>query len=203
MLARFGVPPKMFAVIRYFHDGMRARIRADDGKCSDWFGVEKGLWQGCALATLLLIVLFAAVLRVTVERFINSADADVIKDTVCTNKVREKKRGKKIERPEKGHDIPQETVEGPKPIWGMLYADDVDIVSRKSLAKMMAGIVYLVPGIALCASLGLTNSEDKTKAMCLMTKGMNTVTFVTKGSRPRIQANRQVCVPWCKCVRES
>ena len=31
VLARFGVPPKLLAVIRQFHDGMRARIRTDDG----------------------------------------------------------------------------------------------------------------------------------------------------------------------------
>ena len=47
ILARFGVPPKMLAVIGQFHDGMRARIRTDDGECSDWFGVEEGLRQGC------------------------------------------------------------------------------------------------------------------------------------------------------------
>ena len=53
------------------------------------------------------------------ERF--GADADVVKDMVCTNKVGEKKRGgKKLERPETGQDIPQETVEGAKRIWGTL-----------------------------------------------------------------------------------
>ena len=45
VLARFGVPPKMLTVIRHFHDGMRARIRTDDGEYSDWFGVEQGLRQ--------------------------------------------------------------------------------------------------------------------------------------------------------------
>ena len=54
VLARFLVPPKMLAVIRHFHDGMRACIRTDNGKCSDWFGVEQGLRQGCVLAHLLL-----------------------------------------------------------------------------------------------------------------------------------------------------
>ena len=77
---------------------------------------------------------------------------------VCTIKVREKKGGgKKLEKPEKGRDIPQETVEGPKPIRGMLYADDAGIVSRSrnSLAKMMTIIV------AVRASFGLTVSEAK------------------------------------------
>ena len=35
VLARFGVPPKMLAVIRHLHDGLRARIRTDGGECSD------------------------------------------------------------------------------------------------------------------------------------------------------------------------
>ena len=31
VLARFGVPEKMLTVIRQFHEGMRARVRTDDG----------------------------------------------------------------------------------------------------------------------------------------------------------------------------
>ena len=43
VLTRIGVPPQMIAVIRQFHDGMRACVRPDDGVCSDWFEVEQGL----------------------------------------------------------------------------------------------------------------------------------------------------------------
>ena len=82
VLARFGVPPKMLSVIRHFHDGMRARIRTDDVECSEWFGVGQGLRQECVLEPLLFNIFFTAVLRVAVERF--TADADVVKDTVCT-----------------------------------------------------------------------------------------------------------------------
>ena len=35
MLARFGIPPQMIEVIRQFHDGMRACVRSDDGRCSE------------------------------------------------------------------------------------------------------------------------------------------------------------------------
>ena len=34
-LARFGTPPQMIEVIRQFHDGMRACVRSDDGRCSE------------------------------------------------------------------------------------------------------------------------------------------------------------------------
>ena len=35
VLTRIRVPPQMIAVIRQFHDGMRACVRPDDGVCSD------------------------------------------------------------------------------------------------------------------------------------------------------------------------
>ena len=46
VLARFGVPEKMLTFIRQFHEGMRARVRTDDGEHSDWFDVTQGLRQG-------------------------------------------------------------------------------------------------------------------------------------------------------------
>ena len=55
VLTRFGVPPKMIAIIRQFHDGVRACVRPDDGVFSDWFEVEveQGLLQqGCVVSTL-------------------------------------------------------------------------------------------------------------------------------------------------------
>lgn len=84
---------------------------------------------------------------------------------VCTKVKGEKGGGKVSERGRrKGEINPQETVVAePQPMWGMLYADDVGIVSRSknSLAKMMADI------IAVCASFGLTVSEAKTETMYL------------------------------------
>ena len=64
VLARFGIPLRMLAVVRQFHDGMRACVRLDDRECSDVFDVEQGLRQGCVLAPLLFNIFFAAVLRV-------------------------------------------------------------------------------------------------------------------------------------------
>ena len=62
LLTRIGVPPQMIAVIRQFHDGMRACVRPHDGVCSDWFEVEQGLRQGYVLSPLLFNIFFAAVL---------------------------------------------------------------------------------------------------------------------------------------------
>ena len=35
VLTGIGVPPQVIAVIRKFHDGIRAPVRSDDGVCSD------------------------------------------------------------------------------------------------------------------------------------------------------------------------
>ena len=35
VVGRAGVPPKMLVIIRGFHAGRRARVKMDDGKCSD------------------------------------------------------------------------------------------------------------------------------------------------------------------------
>ena len=80
MLARFEVLPQMIEVIHQFHDGMRACVRNDDGRFSEWFEVAQGLHQGCELSPLLLDVFFAAILLVVLERF--SKDADILPDLI-------------------------------------------------------------------------------------------------------------------------
>ena len=61
------------------------------------------------------------------------------------------------------------------PLWGMLYADDAEVVSQspEQLMKMM-GMVVVV-----CAAFSLTVSETKTAIMYLRAKGMpeSTATF--------------------------
>ena len=80
VLARFGTPPQMIEVIRQFHDGMRACVRRDNGRSSEWFKVAQGLHQGCVLSPLLFDIFFAAILRVVLERF--SKDVGILADLV-------------------------------------------------------------------------------------------------------------------------
>ena len=54
----------MIEVIRQFHDGMRACVRCDDGRCSEWFEVAQGLRQACVLSPPLFNVFFAAILLI-------------------------------------------------------------------------------------------------------------------------------------------
>ena len=163
VLARFGVPQNMISIIRQFHDGMRACVRLNERVCSRWFAVEQGLRQGCVLAPLLNIF-FTAVISVTSTRF--KVDKGIMDALVHLRK----KRGARG----RGEATASEPVLA-TPLWGMLYAEDADGVSRppEQLRKMVGVIVVA------CVSFGLTVSEAKTEIMCLRAKGMpeSTATF--------------------------
>ena len=170
VLARFGIPPRMLAVIRQFHDGMRACVRLDDGECSDMFDVEQGLRQGCVLAPLLFNIFFTAVLRVAEKRF--TADA-VITDSMVQLRRNKEKRRKKERRAWTGRVDGQMKEEAAQTLSGILYADDAGIVSRppEGPEKMMMVIV------TASAAFGLTLSEARTEIMCLHMKVGGYVAF--------------------------
>ena len=149
VLARFGTPPEMIEVIRQFHDGMRACVRSNDGRCSEWFEVAQGLRQGYILSPLLFNVFFAAIPFVVLERF--SKDEGILADLIHLQ-----------EQPSKvGPETALEYVR--RAIWGMLYADDACIVSRspRGLGRMM--VVF----VEVFGTFGLTISESKTETVCM------------------------------------
>ena len=120
MLARFGVPDNILTVIRQFHEGMRARVRTDDGEHSEWFDVTPGLRQGCVLSPLIFNIFFAAVTRRAgtlqwgprdCTRF-DSLEEDLEEDVVGVS------------------SDPLTRVR--RAVWDMLYADDAGIVSKSA-----------------------------------------------------------------------
>ncbi|CAB1098869.1 unnamed protein product [Ectocarpus sp. CCAP 1310/34] len=171
VLRRFGVPPKMLAVIRHFHEGMRARVRTDVGQYSGWFDVGQGLRQECNLAPLLFILFFAAMLMVAVAEF--DKDPKVTADMV--------KIGTQVEYTgKKGRSAGKKTtvVTDAEALWAMLDADDAAIVSRspESLEKMMSVVVRMA------GLFGLIVSEPKTDIMCMLPKGIEERPFTVSAA---------------------
>ena len=80
VLVRFGVPEKMLTVIHQCREGMRARVRTDDGEHSEWLDVTQGLRQGCVLSLLFFTIFFAAVINARLIRF--SEDPEIVRDLV-------------------------------------------------------------------------------------------------------------------------
>ena len=155
VLTRIGVPPQMIAVIRQFHDGMRACVRPDDGICSDLFEAEQGLRQGCVLSPLLFNIVFAAVLNAVLQRFSEEP-------TILAELVHLKETSTSM-GPEPAMDY------GRRAAWGMLYADDAYIVSRspQGLAKMIEVIVEV------CRAFALAVSAKKTETACVCPHGVH------------------------------
>ena len=167
VLACYGVPQIMISVIRQFHDGMRACVRAcmrlDDRVRSRWFAVEQGLGQGCVLAPLLFNIFSAVCYKLGLRVFQGG----------------QRHHGRLGTPEERGAGGRGEATVGESVLatllWGMFYADDVGVVSQspEQLRKMM-GVIVVV-----CAAFGLTVSEAKTEIMCLRAKGVpeSTATF--------------------------
>ena len=143
VLARFGVPPVMVDIVLQFHDSMRACVRLDGGRVSEWFEVGQGLRQGCGLAPILFNI-FTAVLTTAEEglRADSQVEADLVSIRSTPLAVRD------------GDETPRTST-----IWSMLYVDDAEIVSRSpaSLAKIMTAVV---DG---CGGYGVTVEERKTE----------------------------------------
>ena len=122
VLTRIGVPPQMIAVIRQFHDGMRACVRPDDGVCSDWFEMEQGLRQECMLSPLLFNIFFSAVLAIVLQRF--------SEDTTILAKLVHLKESPMSMGRKPAMDYVRRAV------WGVLYTDDACIVIDRRRASL-------------------------------------------------------------------
>ena len=59
IMATFGYPAKLIAMVLQFHDGMLARVQ-NDGEFSDPFLEINGVKQGCVLASTLFSMMFSA-----------------------------------------------------------------------------------------------------------------------------------------------
>ncbi|CAM9400878.1 unnamed protein product, partial [Sphacelaria rigidula] len=130
VLARFGVPSRMIAIIRMFHDSMRARVQLESGEISAWFHVCQGLRQGCVSFPLLFNIFGADLEEVSVQRF--AADPVIVSGLVFLDDAPKDDGGEPVE------ETPLEKVR--RGVWAMLYADDAGKASRTSegLARMVA-----------------------------------------------------------------
>ena len=119
----------MIAVIRQFHEGMRACVRNDNGDCLEDINVEQGLPQGFVLSPLLFNIFFAAALQVALQRF--SEDPEILADLVHLQ----------VQPAKVGPETAMECVR--RAVCGMLYANDACIVTRspQGLERMMATLV--------------------------------------------------------------
>ena len=66
IIAKFGCPPRFIAMVRQFHDGMRARVQ-NDGEFSEPFEVTNGVKQVCVMAPTLFSMMFSAMLMDTFQ----------------------------------------------------------------------------------------------------------------------------------------
>ena len=62
IMAKFGCPAKLIAMVRQFYDCMLARVQNDD-EFSDPFPVTNGVKQGCVLASTLFSDVFCHAYR--------------------------------------------------------------------------------------------------------------------------------------------
>ena len=63
IMAKLSCPPRFIAaMVRQFHDGMKARVQNDGEEFSEPFEVTDGVKQGCVMAPTLFSMMFSAML---------------------------------------------------------------------------------------------------------------------------------------------
>ena len=118
VLTPSGVPTENLTILGNLHEGMRARVRTDDGGHLERYDNTEGLRQDCVLSPLLFNV-SAAALHVVLVCF--SKDETIVRDLVRLN------------------DAGVVATEEQDPlaclrraVWGMLYADGAGISSTSA-----------------------------------------------------------------------
>ena len=170
----------MLRIISNFHDGVRARVRTDDGEHSEWFDVTQWLRQGCVVSPLLFNRFFAVALHVVLVRL--SQDEAIVRDLVQLSDA----GAVRTER--------QELLACVRwAVWGMLYADDAGTVSKSAggLAKMMTVIVTVFE------AAGIMVSETKTETMLPQTPDQTTLAppLVMEAAGQRYKQTTQLLYP--------
>ena len=136
-------------VIRMFYDGMRARVRLDDGDLLGWFDVCQGLRQGCVPLPLLFIMFAAVLIIVVLQRF--AAGPVIVSDLVYLDDAPNGEDGSPREEGTLG------MVQ--RGMWGMSYADDAGVASTSPRGRArMTGVI-----VVACQEFGLTVSRKKTE----------------------------------------
>lgn len=81
VLARYSIPAKIISIIRQFFDGMRACVRVDSSKASEWSDGNQGFLQGCVPPSGLFSIFSSAVLTVTFDSF--SISKAMAQELIC------------------------------------------------------------------------------------------------------------------------
>lgn len=141
-----GVPRNIIAAIRGFRDGMRVRMRPDDGERAEWFEVNDELRRGCVLSSLFFNMIFVAVLHVLLMRF--SEDGAIMANLVHLEEVGVSRETEQIDRARRWVLI-------------MLYPHSAGVISKSPKGITDAMTVIMI----VFEAAGLTVSDKKTETI--------------------------------------
>ena len=93
IMAQFGCPHKLIALVFSFHDGMQVCVQ-DDGESPEPILVNNGVKQGCVLAPALFSIMFSAMLTDTFKDDSSGIDIPYRTDRKLLNLRRLKAKSK-------------------------------------------------------------------------------------------------------------
>ena len=146
VLAKAGIPDKLIAIIRGFHEGMTASLRLAGGSSDTQpISVENGLRQGCCMAPVLFNIFMWAVIECWRQRVksIDGVGIDVFFEPDGKLLHRRNRRNQSLHVTE------------------CQFADDSALVATSRPAAVLSLDVL----VQVCSSFGLTVSATKTKFM--------------------------------------